>query len=66
MRQVYERLQQVPLYFPVSGNKGGSLLTTWSDPGLQLAVITTLTGFSQLVTDQSYWQVRFVASDLVK
>ena len=51
--QVYNRLTQVPQYFPVSGNRHGSLLTAWSDPGLQLAVITTITGFSQLVTDQS-------------
>ena len=53
----YDNLQKVAVYFPAATNRHGSYLTAFSDGGLQLAVITTLTGFSQMVADQSYWCV---------
>ena len=46
------------LYVPAATNRHGSYLTAFSDGGLQLAVITTLTGYSQMVADQSYWCAR--------
>ena len=51
----YDNLRTVSEYFPAATNRHGSYLTGFSDGGLQLAVITTLTGYSQMVADQSYW-----------
>ena len=44
----YDNLQTVSLYFPAATNRHGSYLTAFSDGGLQLSVITTLTGYSQV------------------
>ena len=33
--QVYERLQAMSAAYPVAGQRGGSYLTAWSNPGLQ-------------------------------
>ncbi|KAK9840778.1 hypothetical protein WJX81_004136 [Elliptochloris bilobata] len=59
--QIYDRLQTMALYAPVSGNQDGSYLTMWSSGGLQFEVIFFFSALSQMLVDQSYWQSAIAA-----
>ncbi|KAK9909531.1 hypothetical protein WJX75_003728 [Coccomyxa subellipsoidea] len=58
---VYERLVQMAIYFPVADQKDGSYLTITSDSGIQFMFIFFLSGLSQMLVDQSYWQSAIAA-----
>lgn len=47
--QVYERLKQMAIYFPVAGQDAGSYLTINSNAGVQFMFIFFLSGLSQML-----------------
>merc|ERR1711871_1930826 len=60
---MWERLAYVVKFRGgVSGNKGGSYLTTMSSGGFMFGVINTVGNFGTVFVDQSYWQSAIAAS----
>ncbi len=47
--QVYERLKQMAIYFPVADQDAGSYLTINSNAGVQFMFIFFLSGLSQML-----------------
>jgi Na+/proline symporter len=54
--RVYDNLQRVAQYKPVSGNKEGSFLTMMSLDGLIFGIINIIGNFGTVFVDQAYWQ----------
>ena len=59
--QIHDRLVQMALYYPVADQKDGSYMTITSDSGIQFMFIFFLSGLSQMLVDQSFWQSAIAA-----
>eukprot|EP00775_Hariotina_reticulata_P012232 gene12232-12370_t len=53
---VWENLQVIAGFKPVTDNKEGSYLTMWSLNGLVFGIINVIGNFGTVFVDQSYWQ----------
>ncbi|CAK0787648.1 hypothetical protein CVIRNUC_010870 [Coccomyxa viridis] len=58
---IHDRLVQMALYYPVADQKDGSYMTITSDSGIQFMFIFFLSGLSQMLVDQSFWQSAIAA-----
>jgi len=59
--QIYDRLVQMAIYYPVTDQKDGSYMTISSDSGIQFMFIFFLSGLSQTLVDHSFWQSAIAA-----
>ena len=59
--QIHDRLVQMAIYYPVADQKDGSYMTITSDSGIQFMFIFFLSGLSQMLVDQSFWQSAIAA-----
>jgi len=59
--QIHDRLVQMAIYYPVTDQKDGSYMTITSDSGIQFMFIFFLSGLSQMLVDQSFWQSAIAA-----
>ena len=61
LMQIHDRLVQMAIYYPVTDQKDGSYMTITSDSGIQFMFIFFLSGLSQMLVDQSFWQSAIAA-----